>query len=373
MSQFNLTVPYRIPMLIAAFICMAFGIGNGLLRLGWNFPLASANMAGLHGPLMVCGFLGTVIALERAVAIGQRWAYLGPLSAALGGVAFIAGLPWFLCTTLITIASIILSIATAQIFLRQHALFTLTLLLGSLSWLLGNFLWLSGFSVAQIIPWWIAFLVLTIAGERLELSRVLPPSFNGKIAFIAIVTLLLIGAVLATVSKVSNVQTVSAALLMLAVWLLRQDVARHTIKQKGLTRFIAACMLSGYIWLLVGAMVGLFSQPLLPASSYDAFLHAILVGFVFSMIFGHAPIIFPAVAKVKIPYSATFYLPLIALHASLMMRIMGDLLQNPHYRGFGGALNAIALLLFVLGTAIAVIKGNRHRITNLDKTKATAP
>ena len=180
-------------------------------------------------------------------------------------------------------------------------------------------------------------------------------------------------AVLATVSKVSNVQTVSAALLMLAVWLLRQDVARHTIKQKGLTRFIAACMLSGYIWLLVGAMVGLFSQPLLPASSYDAFLHAILVGFVFSMIFGHAPIIFPAVAKVKIPYSATFYLPLIALHASLMMRIMGDLLQNPHYRGFGGALNAIALLLFVLGTAIAVIKGNRHRITNLDKTKATAP
>jgi uncharacterized membrane protein YeaQ/YmgE (transglycosylase-associated protein family) len=359
MNNQNLSVQYRIPILMVGFICLAFGIGSGLLRLGWNFPLPSNGLAAFHGPLLVCGFLGTVIALERAVAIGQRWAYLGPISAALGGLSLMTELPWLVGVALVTIASVVLSVATAHIFIRQRALFTLILLLGSLSWLLGNLLWLGGLGIAQIAPWWISFLVLTITGERLELSRFLPPSLGSKVVFILILTLFLIGVVLATLSSDLNVQVLSLALLALALWLLRQDVARHTIKQKGLTRFIAACLISGYGWLLVGGLVGLLTQHLVPGSSYDAFLHTILVGFVFSMIFGHAPIIFAAVAKVKIPYHATFYLPLIVLHGSLIVRIAGDLLQHQHSRSIGGALNAIALLLFVLSTVSAVLRSKR--------------
>ena len=347
-------------MLIAGFINLAFGIACGLLRMGWNFPLPSTSLTNMHGPLMVCGFLGTVIALERAVAIGRRWAYLAPLAASFGGLALIMQLPWFVGAALMTAASLILCLSTVKIFSLQRALFTLTLLLGSISWLLGNVLWLEGLSIGQLAPWWIGFLVLTIAGERLELSRFLPPSLIGKVTFILITLLFLIGAVLATLSNVNNVQILAAALLALALWLLRQDVARQTIKQKGLTRFIAVCLMSGYIWLLVGALIGLHSPQLMQGSTYDAFLHAILIGFVFSMIFGHAPIIFPAVAKVKIPYHATFYLPLIVLHASLITRIAGDLLQQHQSRSLGGALNAIALLLFVISTASAVIRGKRQ-------------
>ncbi len=361
MSNQNLSVKYRIPLLMAGFICLAFGIASGLLRLGWNFPLPSANLASFHGPFMVCGFLGTVISLERAVAIGRRWAYVGPISAALGGLALIIGLPWHVGMILLTLSSVILSIATALILVRQHALFTLILLLGSLSWLIGNLLWLIGFGIPQVAPWWVGFLVLTIAGERLELSRFLPPSLISKIVFMLIVTLFLIGTVSATLSNNINVQILSSALLALAFWLLRQDVARHTIKQKGLTRFIAVCLMSGYVWLLVGSLVGLLSPHLIPSSSYDAFLHAIFVGFVFSMIFGHAPIIFPAVAKVKVPYHPTFYLPLIVLHASLTVRIVGDFMLVPLCRSIGGALNAIALLLFVLSTASAIIRSKRQR------------
>lgn len=361
MSKQNLSVKYRIPMLVAGFICLAFGIASGLLRLGWNFPLPSANLASFHGPLMVCGFLGTVISLERAVAIGRRWVYVGPISAALGGLALIIGLPWHVGMILLTLSSVILSIATALILARQHALFNLILLLGCLSWFLGNLLWLVGFGIPQVAPLWVGFLVLTIAGERLELSRFLPPSLNSKIAFMLIVALFLIGTVSATLSNNLNVQIVSAALLALAMWLLRQDVARHTIKQKGLTRFIAVCLISGYVWLIVGSLVGLLSPHLIPSSSYDAFLHAIFVGFVFSMIFGHAPIIFPAVARVKVPYHPTFYLPLIVLHVSLIVRIAGDLLQNQHSRSIGGALNAIALLLFLLSTVSTVIRSKRQR------------
>ncbi len=358
----NLSGQYRIPMLIIGFISLVFGVGSGLLRMGWNFPLPSANLVAFHGPLMVCGFLGTVISLERAVAIGQRWAYLGPVLAALGGLIIIAGFPWFIGAGLITAASIILSVASVIIFLRQRTLFILILLLGSLSWLLGNLLWLTGFNIPQVAPWWIGFLVLTIAGERLELSRLMPPSPNSIIVFVVIIVLLLIGAALATLSSGWNVQVLSAALLALSLWLLRQDVARHTIKQQGLTRFMAACLLLGYVWLLVGGLIGAFSQYLMPGSSYDAFLHTVLIGFVFSMIFGHAPIIFPAVAKVRVPYHPTFYLPLIVLHASLIIRVVGDLLPIAHCRSAGGALNAVALVLFILITATSVIRGKYKRL-----------
>jgi hypothetical protein len=352
----NLPVKYRITLLMMAFICLSFGIASGLSRLGWDFNLPSVSLAAFHGPLMVSGFLGTVISLERAVAIGKRWAYLGPLTATLGGLALVVNLNWLVGASLMVIASGILSIATLHIFIRQRALFTMTLVLACLSWLIGNFLWLSGMDIAHVVPWWLGFLVLTIAGERLELSRILPISLTSKIVFMLIVTLFLLGAVVATLSKDLNVRIVSVAMIALAFWLLRQDVARHTIKQRGLTRFVAVCLMSGYVWLMVGGIVGLHSPQLMPSSSYDAFLHAILVGFVFSMIFGHAPIIFPAVAKVKTPYHPTFYLPLIVLHLSLIIRIAGDLLLEPICRSIGGALNGIALLLFLLSAASAVIR-----------------
>lgn len=341
------------------FICLAFGIYSGLLRLGYAIPWLSGELAVDHAQLMVSGFLGTVISLERAVAIGKRWAYLGPLCAALAGLSFIVGLSIFVGIALTTIASIILNIATSYIFIRQRELFTLTLLLGSLSWLVGNLFWLNGFPSVHLMPWWISFLVLTIAGERLELSRVLPPSSNSKLVFVLIITLFLTGALLATLAKSINVQILSLALLALFFWSLRHDVARHTIKQRGLARYIAVCLISGYLWLLAGSLIGLFSQFLVFGSTYDAFLHTILVGFVFSMIFGHAPIIIPAVLGIKIPYQPIFYLPLTLLHVTLVVRITGDLLLHPIYRSIGGALNAIAIALFIITMITTVISNKR--------------
>ena len=70
---------YRLPLLILAFLALFAGVGAGLARLGWAVPEIAATAAAFHGPLLICGFFGVVISLERAVAIGRRWAYLGPL------------------------------------------------------------------------------------------------------------------------------------------------------------------------------------------------------------------------------------------------------------------------------------------------------
>lgn len=90
---------------------------------------------------------------------------------------------------------------------------------------------------------------------------------------------------------------------------------------------------------------------------YDAGLHAVLLGFVFAMVFGHAPIIFPAILGVRLPYHWLFYLPLLVLNLSVALRIIATLAGLPDLRSTGGLFNALALALFVAGTLASVIRG----------------
>jgi hypothetical protein len=60
------------------------------LPLAWPLPVEHANWITFHGPLMVCGFLGTVIGLERAVGSGKGWAYAAPVLT--GGEALLLAL-----------------------------------------------------------------------------------------------------------------------------------------------------------------------------------------------------------------------------------------------------------------------------------------
>ncbi len=342
--------PWRIPLLILGFASLIIGVGAGLLRLGWAVPRPAADLAAFHGPLMVSGFFGTVISLERAVALARRWAYLGPLAAGAGGLALILGAPIEVAQLLLALCSAVLLAGSVSVFQRQRALFTFTLAAGAGCWLLGNLLWLAGFSVYEVVPWWAGFLVLTIAGERLELSRFLPPSPVAQRVFIAVLAGLTFGMAL-------HAQLFGAALLALALWLLRQDIARRTVKDKGLTRFIAVCLLSGYAWLALAGTVMLGAGLAPGSATYDAALHALMLGFVFSMVFGHAPIIFPAVLRVSVPYHPLFYAPLALLHLSLAVRLAGDAAASFEWRSAGGLLNAAALVLFILNTVAAIIRG----------------
>ncbi|WP_047552199.1 hypothetical protein [Methylotenera sp. G11] len=356
----NLAVRYRIPMLMAGFISLVSGMYIGLARLGWQLPLPSAQFA-LHGPLMVCGFLGTVICLERAVAIGERWAYLAPLASACAVLlliteVFITGAAPSAGAALAATASTILVMVSIKIFLRQRELFTFTLLLAALCWCLGCVLWLYGFNPAQVMPWWMGFLVITIVGERLELSRFMRPTYGSKILFVLALLLFFAGASFASLGAWPDFQLLAASLILMTLWLIRNDIVRHTIKQQGLTRYIAAALICGYAWLLVAGIIGVSLPQLYAGSSYDAFSHAIFVGFVFSMIFGHAPMIFPAISKLKIPYRPSFYLPLILLQVSVLLRLSGDFLYAANLRKAGGVLHAVTIMLFILVLAVSIIR-----------------
>ena len=352
----NLAPPWRVPLLALGFASLLLGMWAGLARLGWPAPQSIEGLAAIHGPLMVSGFFGTVISLERAVALAQRWAYAGPLLAGLGGVAAMLGSP--AGPAMSVAGSVVLLAATALVYRRQRELFMLTLTLGALCWTIGSLFWWAGGSVYAVVPWWIAFFVLTIGGERLELSRFLPPSPRARRVFAGILVALLGGVAVSTFARTAGTLLLGAALLGLSLWLVRQDIARRTVKASGLTRFIAVCLLSGYAWLAIAGISILVSGGLdSGGAAYDAALHAVLLGFVFSMVFGHAPIIIPAVLRTDVPYHPYFYAPLALLHASLLARLVGDVALLPEWRAWGGALNGLALLAFVLGTITAVVRG----------------
>jgi hypothetical protein len=344
----------RAPLVAAALLMMVWSAWLGLVRMGWALPLPSATHVLLHGPLFVNGFFGTLITLERAVALGRAWGFAGPMLSVAGAVLLVAGHvgPGALA---MTAASGVLVIASAIFTARQPALFAVVMSTGAVVWFGGNLLWLAGSPVPHVVYWWTAFLVLTIAGERLELSRLLRPAAGVRAWFGLAVLLVMAGLAVIFVAPDAGVRLMGTGLVALAAWLLRHDVARRTMRLQGLPRFMAICLLTGYVWLVAGGLMAVAFGHAAAGPRYDAMLHAVLLGFVMSMVFAHAPIIFPGILGMPLPFRRAFYLHLVLLHASLAVRIAGDLLPDFALRRWGGLLNGAALLLFVANTSRSVL------------------
>ena len=81
----------RFPIVALGIVALLAALWGALLRLGWGLPPILSNLPGVHGPLIVSGFLGTLISMERAVALRARWAYAAPLLSALGALILMSG------------------------------------------------------------------------------------------------------------------------------------------------------------------------------------------------------------------------------------------------------------------------------------------
>jgi hypothetical protein len=351
----------RFLLLAAAMLTLVLAMWSGLLRMLWALPGWQTGLPIKHGPLMISGFLGILICLERAVALNRSWAYLAPVLTALGTFCFLFGLPGKGGPLLIVLGSAALVADFAAILRRQAVLFTSTMALGAVAWLIGNVLWVNG--GGSFVYWWACFLVLTIAGERLELSRLGSHGFSARF-FMFFLALYLAGLIWMSVSRVRGLQAAGMGMLLLTFWLARHDIARRTVRLPGLPRFIALHLLAGYFWLAVGALlwmaVDLFQRHAQQALNYDAMLHAIFLGFVFSMIFAHAPIIFPALTGRPLAFRRAFYVHSFVLHLSLLLRIVGDLAGHfPTYR-WSGVLNALAIVIFLANNAYAMAGTRRE-------------
>ena len=354
---------HPLPFLILAILGLLAALWAGLMRLGWQLPALTPSLAMLHGPVMISGFLGTLITLERAVAMKQKWMYLPPLLSGLGWLiaTIVPKLPFGVI--LLTLASLGGVAILAEIVRREFALHTVTMFLGAIAWLIGNLLWTFGWQIYQVVFFWMAFLVLTIAGERLELSRVLRPTQIQQILFGGIIAIFMAGIILALFNLQLGTRVSGLGLLLLPLWSLRNDIAWRNVRHKlPLTRYIAWCLALGFIWLGIsgGLILGFGAQVAGPR--YDAVLHAVFVGFVISMIFGHAPIIFPAILGVPIDFKPAFYIHLGLLHGSLAVRVIANYANLHTLRMWSGLLNEIAILVFIGMTVHSVLQSRKTEL-----------
>jgi len=166
----------RLVLIPAVLVSLLAGVAGGLVRAGVTLPAVSAEwfdhaVLG-HAFLMICTFMGTVIGIERAVAVKEPLAFAAPLASGLAGLLYLAGALHAAAWLALAAAAAFVAV-NVLVVARQRAAHTALLLMGALAWLAGNGLFVADTASSAVIPWWFSFLVLTIAAERLEMTRLM--------------------------------------------------------------------------------------------------------------------------------------------------------------------------------------------------------
>ena len=339
----------RPALLVPAALALLAGLDAALMLLGLPAPVEVDRLPDVHGMLMVLGFVGTLIAVERTA----------PALLGLGAVVLVSPAPLKAGQILLAAGTAAMVGVYVPLWRRQRDEAVLVQGLGAVLALGAAVLWQGGATIPTLAPWLVGFVVLTIAGERLELARVVmgPSAWSTLVLLAAGVVA---GVVAALLWPAPGTVLLGGALLVLTGWLATHDVARRTIRVSGLTRYMAGCMLAAYGWLGVAGFVWLLGGPAVDGVRYDAVLHAVFLGFTLSMIMAHAPVILPAVLRRPLPYRPVLAAPAVLLHASLAVRLWpGDALGSHAAWLVGGVLNIVAVLSFAVVVVALTMLGDR--------------
>lgn len=346
---------FRLPFVLLAMLCLVLGLWSGLNRIGWDLGILSLTMH--HGAIMVGGFLGTLISLEKIIPLKRKWLFAIPIASAASVMFFILNQPLisFYCLVL---ASAGLCGIFLFYLLKEKNLIHVLMLGGSICWLTGNLLLIAAKFYPMAFPWWVGFMLLIIVSERLELMKFLPVTSRQKFVLV----LCLIAYVAGTLFSFHGLGNIISGLALIAIsaWLLRSDIVVISIRKTGLQKFVAIALLCGYIAVMFTGVfyISLADQPY----AYDAVAHTFFLGFVFCMIFAHGPIILPGVLGISFkPYHPLLYVWLFFLHASWIIRVVGDLLLSGEIRKLSGMISASAIIsYFVTVATLTFLNQTRH-------------
>ena len=341
-------IAHRFVFLAFAGAALLVGLYAGTALLGVA-PTSTAAHA--HGPLMVFGFVGGAIGLERVVAVKKTWAWAGPICHVVAVVSLLVGAPRFVPAIFFAWSFLILGAIYLEIHRRQPTLAVLVQAAGVIGGVAASLLWAMADSFAMAMPLCVLYVVSTIIGERMELARVTMAGTKAESLITVLVLALAAAGVIFVLVPAVGYRLMGLFLFAISVTTVRVDVAKNLVHGTGLPRYSAVCMLAGYFWLAFAGVIWLaFGQA--TGFAYDASVHTVFLGFVMSMIFAHAPIILTSVIRKKLPYRPVLYLPVALLHGGLVLRIAADALTRTTVFRVGGMTNVIAVLLFVLSGSI---------------------
>jgi hypothetical protein len=344
----------RLPFILLAVFSLIIGLLAGLQRMGWGFPVNITSTH--HGGIMVGGFVGTLITLEKIIPLRKKFLFAVPLLSGASVIAFF--FDFRLSVALLLAASGGFCMVTIIYWLKEHSLVYSMMVAGALCWFIGNVTFGAGGFYPAAVPWWMGFVLLVICSERLDLMKFLPVTPKQKLLFAAMSSAFVIGSLLTFHGVGKYFAAVSLA--GLALWLMRHDVVGINLKKQDLKKYVGVALLAGYCALLLsGVFVVLISDKPL---GYDILVHTFFIGFVFSMIFAHGPIILPGVLGISVrPYHPVFYLWLILLHTSWTIRVVADINLDMQTRKYSGLISAVAIIGYFLSIAVTTFRGRRAK------------
>lgn len=344
----------RIVFLALGGLCLLAGLDAALLLIGVWAPVTTSRLPMVHGMVMALGFMGTVVALERAQSLGRWWGYLAPAVLGAGGISLVVGLPAALGQLLLVDGCLLFLALYLALWRRTPVPLVAVQVVSVVPALAAAALWLV-VDVSALICLLVAFIVLTITAERAELAR-LALGQRAVPVLVALAAVITLAAFASLVWPVAAGRVFGGVLIVTAAWLVRDDIPRRMIRRPGLLRYTSAALLAGYWWLAVAGVTWLVVGQPATQGTYDIVIHAALLGFGVSMIMAHAPIVFPAVLGRPLPYGPAMWGPLGLLHAGLLARIAGDLTQWTTVWQVGSVATVVALLAFVVVSAVAVVR-----------------
>ncbi|HET9643817.1 MAG TPA: hypothetical protein VFP68_10790 [Burkholderiaceae bacterium] len=346
---------------LLAVVNLVLGIAGGLARFGAPGPRGPA--LALHGLLLVSGFFGTLVALERFIAVGRTAWLLAPVASAVGGLMAWSGAPVQAALIAWLVAGF--ALMSGCVFEAARGSMRLPLLLrilGAACWSVGNLLWLQGALAHLALPGWLAFLVLTIVSEREDVLSSLRTRPLAAVAFGAAIVLLplsmLVAGLEATLGLPIPAPSEVPALiqwtgcLLLALVLLSGKTPQP--RDGGWAGWESRATRAADAWLLVASLLGL-SRHWLPFAAGGPAWHALLLGFAFSTLFAHVPRLLMSMSKEPLRYTAWFAFPLVLLSASLALRVTAAGFQHPLALLTAGVGHAIAIAAYALLITRAVV------------------
>lgn len=349
----------RLPAILFAILSLFSGIWGGLSRMGMSLDIPYPNMVSFHGVLMVSGFLGTFITLERSEVLELGPGYFFALLSAAG--AFIMGTGWGIEAGMAMIVLAGIGLVGMYVFTLsiQPEWHTFIMSLGGVLWFVGDIFWLQAYPFIYTANLWLGFLILTVVGEHIELSSTDHISDKQRVQAGMLSIIFMTGLLVHILWTETGVIMSALSLIGLAIWLMKNNLTGVTVRKTGLPKFRNICLLTSFIWLVIGAVISVLYLKVPDHLYYDAYLHSFFLGFIFSIIFAHAPVIIPRLTGWQVGFYDRFYFHYLLLQASLLIRLFGDFMADSMIRELGGILNGLTIVIFLVSTVVAVFQTQR--------------
>jgi len=335
------------PRLVAvpiAVVFMLLAVVLGTLRLlsfhGIVSPTPLTFLQYHHGELMVFAFLAPLLLTERYLGATNfslnRSIHIMPFLVVAGAILKV--LSWVIGVTVLnTIGSVVIAIAvviyvyllyslgrqsTQPLPFRYMLLAALVLLAGTLFNISRSPVGDPSFTLLLL-----SFPILTILGERVELSRFLSPEMYRRAEWgfwVAVTASVVLLFRILVVNSDYMVVAWGVLLAVAVVPVLRSELTLVRLGRKGLHLYLGRHLVVSYVWLFLGLLVLVIARESYPL--YDAATHSLSIGFVFTMIMAHAPVIIPVILPRRIAEERLAYYPLTLLIIGTGMRVLGYLL-----------------------------------------------